>query len=262
MTNEEYRKAEGISRSDLFKFAKSPLHYKWSKEHPTESTSALIFGSAAHKYILEKDDFFNEYAVCIACDRRTKEGKESYARFLEESQGKTVISQEDFETILEMSKAIDEHPLARKFLEGKHEQSFFWTDELTGEKAKCRPDSMTDQVIEEIGKKLIVDYKTTDSLEDGHFERSCKKYGYKLQSGMYREGVFQNTYEDYGFAFVCQEKKPPFAVRIYVCNEEYINSGLDEFRALMGIYHKCKTENRFPGYEGFDNEFDYLMEEN
>lgn len=262
MTNEEYRKCDGISRSDLFKFKKSPLHYKWSTENPQEETQALTFGSAAHKWILEKDDFFNEYVVAPNFDRRTKDGKQGYAEFLEKSEGLKVISQEDFETLVGMETAINLHPSARRFLDGEHEQSFFWVDDLTGEKAKCRPDSMTTKIIEETGKKMIVDYKTTDSLEDGHFEKSCRKYGYKLQSGMYREGVFQNTFEEYGFAFVCQEKKPPFAVRVYICDDAYIDSGLDEFRQLMAIYHKCKTENRFPGYEGFDNDVDYLMEEN
>lgn len=260
MTNQEYRQKEGISRSELFLFSKSPKHFEYSKEHPQEKTQALEFGSAAHKYILEKDDFFDEYAVIPKLDRRTKEGKEQYERFLSESEGKELISLDDYAIITEMAKAIDEHPLARKFLEGKHEQSFFWVDDLTGEKVKCRPDSMTEEFKVD-GKKLIVDYKTTDSLEDGHFERSCKKYGYKLQSGMYREGIFQNTFEDYGFAFVCQEKKAPYAVRVYVCTEGYINEGYDQYCALMGLYHKCKTEGRFPSYEGFDNEFDYLREE-
>lgn len=266
MTNAEYRKAEGISRSDLFKFAKSPLHYKYAKEHPAESTAALTFGSAAHKWILEKDDFYNEYVVAPNVDKRTKEGKEIWNTFLKLAEGKTVISVDDFETIVDMGIAIDEHPFARKFLEGEHEVSLFWTDADTGEKVKCRPDSMTtfsgkeiDDTLED--RKLIVDYKTTDSLEDGHFERSCRNYGYKLQAGMYREGVFQNFLEDYGFAFVCQEKKPPYAVRVYVCTEEYIQSGFDEYKALMAIYHKCKTENRYPSYEGFDAEFDYLWED-
>lgn len=260
MTNAEYRKAEGISRSDLFKFAKSPLHYKYALEHPTESTPALTFGSAAHKWILEKDDFFSEFAVAPNVDRRTAAGKMLWNEFLESSENKTIISEDDMNTIIQMGIAIDEHPFARKFLEGEHEVSLFWTDADTGEKVKCRPDSITrDRTL--TGRKLVVDYKTTDSLEDGHFERSCRNYGYKLQAGMYREGVFQNFLEDYGFAFVAQEKKPPYAVRVYVCTEEYIQSGFDEYKALMAIYHKCKTENRYPSYEGFDAEFDYLWED-
>ena len=63
MTNKEYREHEGISRSELFKIAKSPLHFKYALDHPEEKTPALIFGGAAHKYILEMGDFDKEYAV-------------------------------------------------------------------------------------------------------------------------------------------------------------------------------------------------------
>ena len=155
-----------------------------------------------------------------------------------------------------MSKAIDEHPIARQLLTGEVEQSFFWTDADTGEKCKCRPDVMAEWK----GQKVIVDYKTTASCEDGHFERSAKKYGYQLQSGMYREGVFQNTFEDYGFIFVAQEKNAPYCVRVYVCSPEYIETGYDEYKALLGLYHRCNVEGRFPSYEGFDNEYEILTE--
>ena len=123
-----------------------------------------------------------------------------------------------------------------------------WTDEQTGEAVKCRPDCL----IEVNGRKYIVDYKTTDSCEDGHFERSCRKYGYKLQAGMYREGVFQNTLDDYGFVFVAQEKKAPYAVRVYVCSEEFICEGYDQYRELLGLYHHCKEHDNWYGYDMAD----------
>lgn len=254
MTNEEYRKRKGISRSELFKLSKSPLHFKYAKEHPAESTPALIFGAAAHKFILEPETFYEEYAVAPIVDKRTKEGKAAYEEFCSDSEGKTVISSADFDTIVQMSNAIDDNPTARRFLTGECEQSFFWTDSETGESVKCRPDCLT----EIDGKKYIVDYKTTDSCADGHFERNCKKYGYKLQAGMYREGMFQNTFDDYGFVFVAQEKSAPFAVRVYICSPAFIDEGYDEYRALLGLYHYCKVNDRWYGYEGIDNDVSIL----
>lgn len=257
MTNKEYRDHEGISKSQLFKIAKSPLHFKYELEHPQEDTPALVFGRAAHKFILEQEDFFNEFAICPNVDRRTKQGKEMYAEFEEYSAGKDVITQADFEIIQEMNAAIDSVTLARQLLTGEHEQSFFWTDEITGEKCKCRPDCLT----EFEGRKYVVDYKTTDSCDDGHFERSCRRYGYKLQSGMYTEGMFQNTFDEYGFVFVAQEKKAPYAVRVYFCTPEYIMQGVDQFRELIGIYHSCKETGNWYGYEGPLNVHTELLEE-
>lgn len=248
MTNKEYRAHEGVSRSELFTIlSKTPLHYKYAKENPTEPTNALIFGSAAHKYILEKNEFFDEYAVAPICDRRTKEGKEIYNKFITESEGKVVITNEDYEKILAMAKAIDESPVAREFLSGECEQSFFWTDSDTGEPCKVRPDCL----VTVSGRKYIVDYKTTDSCADGHFEKSAKKYGYQMQSGMYREGLFENTFEDYGFVFVAQEKTAPYAVRIYKCAEDFMQEGYTQFREALGIYHECKKSNKWYGYEGY-----------
>ena len=71
MSQKEYRAHPAISKSDLFKITKSPLHFKWSMENKEEPTPSLIFGSACHKYILEREDFDNEFAVYSDIDRRT-----------------------------------------------------------------------------------------------------------------------------------------------------------------------------------------------
>ena len=245
MTNKEYRQHIGVSKSDLQELEKSPMHFKYRMEHKKEDTPALLFGRACHKYILEKDDFFNEFAVMPNVDRRTKVGREEYAEFMAmaERKGIDAITQEQFDTIKAMAEQIDNNKLARELLTGECEQSFFWTDEKTNEPCKCRPDCLKRD------KKLIVDYKTTDSCQDGHFERSVKKYGYKLQAGMYCEGLFQNDLETYGFVFVAQEKTEPYAVRIYKCNNEFIRQGYDKFRELIGLYHKCKKSDTWKGYD-------------
>ena len=87
ISNKEYRQMEGISSTELKKLMKSPAHYKHWKDNPQEDTPALLFGRAAHKYILETYDFYNEFAVAPNCDRRTKEGKEKWNKFVAESEG-------------------------------------------------------------------------------------------------------------------------------------------------------------------------------
>lgn len=258
MTNKEYRKAEGISRSELFTIInKTPMHFLYEQNHPKEDTPSLAFGRAVHKAILEPETFSDEFVVAPKVDRRTKDGKETWNKFVEDNAGKEVITEEDFEILQDMKAVIDHDIHASTFLNGVHEQSYFWTDSATGEKCKVRPDC----VAEVDGKKYIVDYKTTDSCADGAFERSVRKYGYKFQAGMYREGYFQNTFEDVGFVFVAQEKTAPYAVRVYICSEEFINEGYHLFREAIGTYHECKTKNHYWGYEGPDNEVSELIGE-
>jgi hypothetical protein len=83
---------------------------------------------------------------------------------------------------------------------------------------------------------------------DGAFEKSCRLYGYKLQAGMYSEGVFCSTFDDCRFAFVAQEKTPPYAVRVYTCDEGFRLEGQDLFHELIGILHRCKESGEWPGY--------------
>ena len=80
--NKEYREREGVSSTDLKKIAKSPAHFRYWKDHPQEDTPSLLFGRAAHKYMLEKDEFKTEFAVAPNVDRRTKEGKELWIKTL------------------------------------------------------------------------------------------------------------------------------------------------------------------------------------
>lgn len=246
-----YEEAKGIRRSDLWVMNRSPLHFKHHMETPKEQTPALKFGSAVHKFILEPDDFWNEYALAPECDRRTKAGKETWAGFeqLCKDMNLTSLSEADFERIRAMNDVLCNTEVANNLFKGPHERAFTWEDDVTGELCKCKVDCLT----EFEGKKYIVDYKTTDSCEDGHFERSARKYGYQFQAGMYCEGVFQNYLEEYGFIFVAQEKTEPYAVRVYICDQDWIKRGYDKFRELIGLYHECRLADMWPGYEGFDN---------
>ena len=259
ITQDEYRKMEGISRSELNVLRElTPMHFKYSIEHKDEGESlALLEGRAIHKMILEPETFDEEFAVAPQCDRRTKEGKEIYAKFVAESDGKTVLTADSFQKAKDMAAAISQNETAMKFLEGEHEQSFFWVDPETKEKCKVRPDVLT--TVD--GKRYIVDYKTTASCADGHFERSVRKYGYKFQAGMYREGLFQSTFEDYGFVFVAQEKEAPFAARVFVCNEDFLHEGFEQFRQTINLYHWCKSNDCWYGYEGPDNIISELIGE-
>lgn len=241
-----YDQIPAVRRSDLWELRKSPAHYLYAVTHEEEPTTALVFGTAAHKYILETDDFWDDYVLAPEVDRRTKDGKAAWNQFLADLGDKSSISVSDYTVIQDMNDAILKNPTATSLLKtGEHEVPIQWTDSETGELCKCRPDCLTEYK----GEKYIVDYKTTTSCENGAFERSCRAYGYKLQAAMYTEGVFNNGFEPYRFAFVAQEKKPPYAVRVYFCDQGFIDEGMEIFRNLIRTYHHCKEAGEWPGYE-------------
>lgn len=250
MTEKEYNQAEGVRRSDLWRMNESAEKYKYELDNPTdESTPAMTFGSACHKMILEPNSFFDEYAVAPACDRRTKEGKALYETFLNQSEGKTVISAEDLKTIQEMSDALHKCSLAHSLLseDGLTEVPLFWTDPDTGEKCKVKLDRLINCYD---GRIAVVDYKTAASAETNKFIRKMFELGYHLQSGMYTEGTMHNYNIDYRpvFLFVVQEKKPPYSVNVIEVTEDVMALGVDTFHNLLGKVHACKMVDMWPGY--------------
>lgn len=248
MTENEYNLVEGIRRSDLWRMEESPEKFKYFLEHPIEQTPAMAFGSACHKFILENRDFLNEYAIAPNVDKRTKEGKEIWAQFVQDNEGKTIVSADDVQTMADMMIALQRCPLAKKLLFGKGEVEvpLFWTDKETGEKCKAK----LDRLVKYNRRPYIVDYKTTMAADTFHFNSSIFKMGYHFQSGMYGEGLktVRKMRKLPGFLFVAQERKPPYSVNVIEVSEEVMNAGVAKFHSLLGKYHDCKVLDYFPGY--------------
>lgn len=252
--NSEYRQMQGVSSTDLKRMMKSPAHYLYFKENPQEDTPSLLFGRAYHKMCLETSEFFEEFAVVPQCDRRTKEGKEIYARFLAESEGKDVITSDMYEQIHKMREVLMSTKFVPKLINGTHEMSYFSTDESTGLTVKCRPDSHT-----KIGDRhLIIDLKTTNNADTDSFTRDAIKYGYDIQAAHYCQIMKQVTGHDYEFIFICQEKQPPFAVNVLQASEQFMQSGYETRQSLLETLKECIDKNSYPSYMGFDNEIGSL----
>lgn len=245
ISNREYRSREGVSSTDLKHITKSPAHYKYWKEHSDEQdTNSLLIGRAVHKYVLEKDDFFNEFAVAPLVDRRTKEGKAEWSKFLEESNGKDVITQEDFEKIQAMYDALYSTPFIARLLSGKKELSFFTEDDRTGVTVKCRPDCLT-----EIGEaNILIDYKSCADASTDVFMKDAIKLNYDLQMAYYKDIVDEVSGKDHTVIFIAQEKTPPYLVNVLEANEYFIKSGRDMYRTYLDMYAECLENNDWYGY--------------
>ena len=246
MNEKEYRAADGISRSELWKIHESPEKFKWAQEHPEPPTPALIFGQLVHKLLLQPENFSDEFVIAPNVDRRTKAGREEWAKFEAENTEKTALSEDIYNIALKMVNDCLAAPYVKKLLAGQKEIPYFWTDDMTGEKCKVRLDCLT-----EVGDDLIIiDYKTTTNAETDTFIKSAIKYGYDFQAAMYIEGVKKCTGKKPRFVFIAQEKDPPYAVNIMQADELFIKRGYDSFRELLGTYHDCKINNNWFGYLG------------
>lgn len=245
LTNAEYHARPEVSKSGLDLIHRSPLHF-WDRylnpnrvaEPPTD---AMVIGSALHIRVLEPHLFDDEYAVAPHCDRRTKEGKMIWADFEQGAAGKTLLKAEDAARIEAMAKAVHGHKAAKFLLTmaGQAEQSYFWTDDETGEKCKCRPDWHS------ADGRIIVDLKTTEDASPGKFLRSSVLgWRYHVQAAFYMQGLPSAEV----FLFVVVEKKPPFAVAVYSLPPKLIERGLEEAKADLSLIATCRAADRWPSY--------------
>jgi hypothetical protein len=219
LSNEDYHQAPGISKSQLDRAAKGFLAWR----HPAEiSSAALNFGTAFHLAILEPHLFSEQVAVTPeGIDRRTKLGKEQWAAFQVEAEGKILLSPSEAEDLEAMKSRVLRHPKAKQLIPvpGRAEVSVFWEDSRTGLKCKARPDFVTESGV-------LVDLKTTQDASPSGFARACAKFRYHVQAAWYSNGwQIASGETPKAFVFIAVEKTPPYGIGVYVLAPEALEQG-------------------------------------
>lgn len=252
-TNKDYHSdLTAISKSRLAKMSVCPQYFKWCEDNPEEKTEDLIVGSAFHKLVLEPETFGVDFVVMPLIDKRTKQGKEIYEQFLISSQGRDIITQEQYETICSMRDSVLSNKYAVALLKGYHEHSFYAQDNLTKEFIKVRPDcyrKVQDRIV-------ITDLKSCRSAVTEDFMRDVVKFSYDLQAYMYSFAVsivLNIPLENIDFVFIAVEKKAPFMMNILQADQYVLQRGEALFREYLGNYHECKETNNWWGLNGKHN---------
>lgn len=246
ISDREYRERKELSRSDLFKLSKSPAHFIYALKNPQEETAAMIFGTAFHTLVLEPEKFEDTYITVPKIDRRTKEGKAQTEEA--ERSGKITLTEETVSRLRAMRASIMSNKYAEILLRGEKEQSYFWTDELTGIDLKCRPDCRTDLKT----MSVIVDLKTTENAATEAFMRSALSYGYDLQAAVYRQGVEAFEKKPHRFVFIAVEKSPPYACNIIEADDVFVDKGSRDLRDYLYTVRECRSSGNWYGYNGSD----------
>ncbi len=244
ISNEEYHSSEGISRSALMLFKRSPAHYRYEyliskeKKAPTES---MIIGEAVHTAVLESKEFNNRFAIKNKVDGRTTAGKAYNAEFEALSLGKQILSEEAHLEVAGMQLAVYCDPIANALLHGcKIEQSIYFTHQSTGIQCKVRPDAWLGSIVN--------DLKTTVDASPRGFQSSAYKYGYFLQAGMIQVALKSLGIDMERFLFVVVEKAAPYVTAVYDLDFEALSYGVNQFNELMEQLARCQDKNEFPGY--------------
>lgn len=239
LTNEEYHAHSAIGSSTLARARRSWAHAK----EPLEKTKALAFGSGFHALVGEPSLFDKMYVKAPECDKRTKEGKEIFAKFQASVGNKTILTSDEWDAMNGMLESILKNQTAVSLLSsGVAEKSAFWIDKESGVLCKCRPDYLrTDNV--------VVDLKTAEDGSLGAFQRSLPIYGRHIQTAFYLDGLsslFKTKFTN--FVHLVVEKKPPYAVSLYSLDDESIEQGRREYKSLLMQYAMCLEVGDFPAY--------------
>ena len=231
----------------------SPAHLKADREaEEEEPTPAKNFGGAYHVWLLEPSLKNNLIAIKPAgIDRRTKLGKEAWAAFKEQAEGKIIISEKEAETAGLMASVIHNHPTAGPLLKhrGFFEQSIVWNDPTFGFLCKCRLDFYLP------GMNLIIDLKTigeadwTGDASPKGFAKAVASKHYDLSSAWYINGMREATGKDWVWVWLVQEKTPPYAVALYHADQAILDNGRAKIKNLLPIYNDCLNTDVWPGYD-------------
>lgn len=245
---EGYHRSEGYSRSAIMT-AKTSLYHFWYKhlsglyQSPGKSPEFII-GDALHTWALEPNLWEERFIVMPTCDRRTKAGKAIYAEFEEmiEGQDLQVISDGDFLKVDSMARIIrQEGSLAESLIaDAEIEESIFFTHKLTGLQCKVRPDIWN--------HSIVGDLKTCKDASYRSFQSSSVKYGYFLQAAMIDAALDSIGIDMEKFVFIAIEKEAPYAMGLYLVEEDALQYGRDLFDNLMIKIAHAVEHDEWPGY--------------
>jgi len=229
MPDSLYFNAKAISKSLL-----SRMDCPAKARMPFEATPAMVDGTIIHCAILEPDSFDKRFIVAPEINKRTNAGKAEWAEFCKDNESKTVITAAQYDMSMSAQKAAYGHPTASELLSGgKAEQAYFWQDERTGEKCKCKADYVSD---------VIVDLKTCSSAAPGAFSKACADFKYHWQQAWYSRGIGIDD-----FYFIALEKKTYF-VEVYQLDKEAVELGMRQIDAALDRYILCRDFDDWPTY--------------
>ncbi len=247
-SDEIYFGGPGMSKSSLDQVNISMKYYLYRLENPTGPTPAMIFGSAAHCFILEYHLFFERYIIeTKKFDKRTNIGKAAYKEFVDECDGKIVLTLGDYDKIRGMSDHLKSESVFNDLMDGsEYEVTAYNT--VNGQVRRSKAD------IVNRGLKTLIDFKTTEDASIDGFSKSIYNWRYDVQAAYYLDNFNEALNAPHGasvfetFTFIATEKNPPYDFRIFTASDEMVMSGRNKYQDNLKTYNEAMESKVYPGY--------------
>ena len=248
-----YFKGPGFSRSDLTTILNQSLaHLVYKKEHPQQSTKAMLFGTAFHDMITG-DEYFLSRNFCkdeipeietpkfgrtkaeIEKKEKWLEGtyqpwqRETLEPWIDSISTKRGWDKSEWANLIGMLAATKSHEVLQNLMEDcEIETSYFWRDPGSDLLLKARPDLVNKR------KRVLLDFKTTMDASFVQFQRSIANFQYHVQGAFYLDGVNRVLDGDFDqFILVAVEKNPPYEIALYSLDAASLEVGRETYKRAI-----------------------------
>lgn len=241
LTDEQYFGGElartSLSSTGARELLQCPAKFRHRQQHGRADTRAFDVGHAAHQLVLGA----GPELVRIDADKWLSNAVKAEVAAVRAA-GKVPLRPADWDTVHAMAEALRQHPFAaRLFSIGAPERSMVWVDEATGVLCRAKADWLRPDG--------IVDYKTCDRADPDSLRKAVYNFGYYLQAPWYLRGFRElMPLQLPFFAFVAQEKEPPYLVTVFQLGDEAIRYGDRRCTEALQIYRDCADADVWPGY--------------
>ncbi len=261
-----YHGGPGISKTGLDSIDANPAIYYARhldpQRPPPKDRSGQLEGSLAHCAVLEPDQFGVRYRMLPKdAPRRPTEAQWNAKKPSEDSiaamawwtewnattGNATIITADQYDTAWRQAESIRKLPeVAEALMRGRAEVSAYWTDAITGELCRCRPDWVHD--VNATGV-VLCDVKTCSDASPGEFRRQIARKRYHVQDGFYSDGyAAASGKEVLAFVFVAVETEWPYAACALMLDDAGKDQGRRDYRRNLNTYAECRKSGIWPGY--------------
>ena len=260
----DYRREESTNQSSLKWILKSPAHYQAELKKKTIITPAMALGTAVHTLLLDGRKAFDASyfdrskekldltvpEIKEALDRKgiayKKSAKKAELETLLYPDGKPIdrrigLSEDDYASVEGMAASLQRvayfDPSQPNYIKDNEVSIYF---EWEGIRFKARLDRV------DFKRKVILDVKTTDSVDEVKFAWKSVDLGYIFQAGLYTKAAETAFGGKWGFEFAVVEKKDPHIADIFVTDEDFLQEGRNQCLKAIGLYKACMNTQEWP----------------
>lgn len=250
----DYRREEGVNQSSLKKILESPAHYQAALKNKLIPTPAMEMGTALHCLSLDGRKKFDASYIMKpeGLSLATKAGKEWKSEVGRKKVLNTGGKDDPWNSVQGMAESLERlawfDPSQKDYI--KHnEVSVYWEDRKVGCKARL------DRVLVDEG--IVLDLKTTDSVDHETFMKKVVNLGYDFQAAYYTRAAMAAFDKPFRFIFVAVERKAPFTVDLFEVSPDMMHEGFYKVDKALDLYAKCSETEEWPNREPVIHQLEY-----